>query len=295
MLHKRNTWKAGKLTRNGEGSAGFCRDGMMKIERAIIGGTGFYDPQLLEDKKDLHVKTRYGSVYLLTGRYGEVPMAFLTRHGREHQIPPHRINHRANIAALKELGVTRILAATAVGSLREELTAGKLVIIDQFIDFTRGLIPTFYDGEDDRVVHTDFTEPYCPQLRKCLAAVMEKKEITFIDGGTYITTDGPRYETPAEIRAFSLLGGDVVGMTNAPEAILAREAGLCYANLSLITNYAAGISPHPLTHQEVVEMMGEKVGLIRAIFMETLLALPPERECLCGVKEEYNLGQQGGG
>ena len=263
----------------------------MKIEKAIIGGTGFYDPHLLKSKQDLTMETKYGTVFLLTGWYKETPIAFLTRHGRDHHIPPHRINHRANIAALKELGVTRVLAATAVGSLRKELAAGSLVVIDQFIDFTKVQNHTFYDGEDGRVVHTDFTEPYCPQLRNSLASLMEKREITFISKGTYITTDGPRYETPAEIRAFALLGGDVVGMTNAPEAVLAREAGLCYANLSLVTNYAAGISPYPLTHQEVVEMMGEKVDLIRAIFLETLLTLPGERDCLCGVKEDYPLGQ----
>lgn len=264
---------------------------MMKIEKAIIGGTGFYDPLLLEERRELTVETRYGSAYLLAGRYKGIPVAFLARHGKGHHLPPHRINHKANMAALKELGVTRVLATTAVGSLRKELAAGTIVIIDQFIDFTKGQNHTFYDGEDGKVVHTDFTEPYCPQLRNCLATVMEKKGIFFVNGGTYITTDGPRYETPAEIKAFSLLGGDVVGMTNAPEAILAREAGLCYANLSLVTNFAAGISPHPLTHQEVVEMMSEKADLIRAIFMETLLAIPAERDCLCGVKEDYELGQ----
>jgi len=263
----------------------------MKIERAIIGGTGFYDPKLLEEVGEFTIETKYGNAYILKGLYKKIPVAFLTRHGKDHHIPPHRINHRANIAALKELGVTRVLAGTAVGSLRERLISGTLVIIDQFIDFTKGENHTFYDGEDSKVVHTDFSEPYCPQLRKYLADVMTVKEIPFVNGGTYITTDGPRYETPAEIKAFSCWGADVVGMTNAPEAILAREAGLCYANLSLVTNYAAGISAHPLTHQEVVEMMSKKISLIREIFLETLLALPAERDCLCSVKEDYDLGQ----
>lgn len=263
---------------------------MMKIERAIIGGTGFYDPALLEEAQELSMETEYGKAYFVTGLYKEIPVAFLTRHGKDHSIPPHRINHRANIAALKELGVTRVLAGTAVGSLRERLTAGQLVIIDQFIDFTTQH-HTFYDGKGSKVVHTDFTEPYCLQLRKYLATVMEEKGISFVNGGTYITTDGPRYETPAEIKAYSSWGADVVGMTNAPEAILAREAGLCYAVLSLVTNYAAGISPHPLTHQEVVEMMNKKIGLIREIFLDTLLAVPAERDCLCGIKEDYDLGQ----
>jgi 5'-methylthioadenosine phosphorylase len=262
----------------------------MKFEKAIIGGTGFYDPQMLEDRNEHLVKTSYGEAYFLTGTYKGVPLVFMTRHGVQHNIPPHRINFRANIAALKDLGVTRVVAGTAVGSLREDLTPGELVIIDQFIDFTRGEVRTFYDGEGGKVVHTDFSQPYCPQVRKRLSVVMTKKGIPFVDGGTYLTTDGPRYETPAEIKVYSLWGADVVGMTNAPEAILAREAGLCYANISLITNYAAGISPHPLSHQEVVEMMGIKIGLIREIFLDTLVALPQDRDCLCGAVEDFDLG-----
>ena len=277
--------------REGEGRRLKEKPGIfMSFERAIIGGTGFYDPHLLEDKDELTVKTRYGEARLLTGKYKGIPIVFMTRHGTGHNIPPHRINFRANIAALKELGVTRVLATTAVGSLRENLPPGRLVIIDQFIDNTKGEVRTFYDGEDGKVVHTDFTQPYCPQIRECLAAVMAEKEIAFDDGGTYITTDGPRYETPAEIKVYSLWGADVVGMTNAPEAILAREAGLCYANLSLVTNFAAGISAHPLTHEEVVEMMGQKIGTIREIFLDTLAALPFSRDCQCGVQEDFPLG-----
>ena len=258
----------------------------MTIDRAIIGGTGFYDPRLLEDTEEQVLKNKYGEAHLLTGSYKGVSIAFLTRHGASHNIPPHRINHKANITALKELGVKRVLATTAVGSLRGNLLPGALVIIDQFIDNTRGNVCTFYDGEDGEVVHTDFTYPYCPQIRKYLAAVMTEKRIPYVDGGTYLTTDGPRYESPAEIKVYAHWGADVVGMTNAPEAILAREAGLCYANLSLVTNYAAGISAHPLNHQEVVEMMGRKIELIREVFLDTLTVMPPDRVCLCGESTE---------
>ncbi len=264
----------------------------MKIELAIIGGTGFYHPKIMNNIYEIKIKTEYGEVQLAVGTFNDVYIAFLARHGGRHQLPPHRVNYRANIAALKELGVKRVLASTAVGSLQKDLFPGSLVIIDQFIDFTKHREHSFYNGENaGGVVHTDFTDPYCPQLRKSLKNVMIKKGIVFADRGTYICTEGPRYETPAEIKAFALWGADVVGMTNVPEVTLAREAGLCYANLSLVTNFAAGISPHALTHQEVVEVMREKINLIREIFMETMFSMPQDRECHCFIKEDYTLGQ----
>lgn len=264
----------------------------MEINLAVIGGTGFYHPDILEDNREISIKTTFGEVQLITGTYQSQPLAFLARHGRQHALPPHRINYRANIAALKEIGAQRVLSATAVGSLKEQLTPGTLVITDQFIDFTKNRRHTFYDGENEKgVVHTDFTNPYCPQIREHLKTVLHSKGIPFAGQGTYLCTEGPRYETPAEIRAFALWGADLVGMTNVPEVTLAREAGLCYANLSLVTNFAAGISPHPLSHQEVVVMMQEKLNLIREIFMETLVSLPPERKCRCWQKEEFALGK----
>ena len=265
----------------------------MHIEKAVIGGTGFYDPGILKDVQELNVQTRYGEVTLQTGTYQGVPLAFLPRHGKNHKLPPHRVNYRANIAALQEIGVHSILGTTAVGSLREEYDAGTLVILDQFIDFTKNREQTFYDGSDGVVIHTDFTYPFCPELRKYLGKTMSQKDITFVDGGTYICVEGPRYETSAEIRVFSSLGADVVGMTLVPEAVLAREAGLCYSSLSLVTNLAAGLSPTNLSHKEVVDVMEEKIGIIRSIFLETLLKLPAEKECLCSVKEEFPLGEQG--
>ena len=264
----------------------------MEINLAVIGGTGFYHPDILENSREITIKTNFGEAQLITGTYQGMAMAFLARHGRQHALSPHRINYRANIAALKEIGAQRVLSATAVGSLKEQLTPGTLVIIDQFIDFTKNRRQTFYDGEDENgVVHTDFTTPYCPQIREHLKTVLHSKGIPCVEQGTYLCTEGPRYETPAEIKAFALWGADVVGMTNVPEVTLAREAGLCYANLSLVTNFAAGISPHPLSHQEVVEMMQEKLDLLREIFMETLISLSPERKCRCWQKEDFALGQ----
>ncbi|NMB41512.1 MAG: S-methyl-5'-thioadenosine phosphorylase [Firmicutes bacterium] len=264
----------------------------MKAKIAIIGGTGFYDAKVINNPEEVEVKTAYGKVQITIGNVNKIAIAFLARHGGKHELPPHRINYRANIAALKNIGVARILATTAVGSLKKELPPGSIAIIDQFIDFTKNREHTFYDGTNaNGVVHTDFTDPYCPQLREILKNVMLEKGITFAKKGTYICTEGPRYETPAEIKAFALWGADVVGMTNVPEVTLAREAGLCYANLSLVTNFAAGISSHTLTHREVVEVMGKKIDLIREIFMETAVSMPAARECCCGLKEDYPLGK----
>ncbi len=262
----------------------------MEVEMAIIGGTGFYQPEIMEGTEELVIDTKYGEAVLQVGYYRDRKLAFLARHGRHHGIPPHKINYRANIAALQKIGVKRVLATTAVGSLRKDLLPGELVIIDQFIDFTKFRYHTFYDGEGGTVVHTDFTEPYCRQSREQLKLVMEEREITFTYGGTYICTEGPRYETPAEIRAFAGWGADVVGMTNVPEATLAREAGLCYANLALVTNLAAGLSPDLLTHKEVVDIVNDNINIIRELFMETLRSMPEERTCLCWYKEDFSLG-----
>lgn len=262
----------------------------MKAPYAIIGGTGFYHPHLLDDLQELNIKTKYGIVPLQLGDYQGKTVVFLARHGKDHHLPPHRINYRANMAALKELDATCVLSTTAVGSLRPEISRGTLVLIDQFIDLTKGREFTFFDGTGEEVVHTDFTEPYCSHLREHLAHVLNFRGVPFQDKGTYVCTEGPRYETPAEIKAFACWGGDVVGMTNVPEVTLAREIGLCYASLSLVTNYAAGISATPLTHREVVEEMEAKINLIRDIFMQTIVSLPEKKDCHCAYKENYKLG-----
>jgi len=261
----------------------------MDVNLAIIGGTGYYHPRLLEDSREMTLDTKYGRAKMIIGTYGDKTVAFMPRHGDRHQLPPHRVNYRANIAALKELGIQRILSTTAVGSIKESITQGTLVIVDQFIDLTRNRQHTFYDGDDGPVYHTDFTEPYCPQLRNHLSNVLGGKGIPFVNGGTYICTEGPRYETPAEIQAFSSWGADVVGMTSVPEVTLAREAGLCYATLSMVTNLAAGISPHPLTHREVIDVVKEKINLIRELFLEVLAVLPQTRSCSCWEKEDITL------
>ncbi len=209
----------------------------------IIGGTGVYDPAIMEGVHEKVVGTDYGEVKIMMGDYQGEAVAFLPRHGGDHSVPPHLINYRANIKALYKLGVKRIIATAAVGSLNFEYKPGTIVIVDQFIDFTKGRIPTFFAGDERGVVHVDMTEPYCPEVRKALFEAAELTGTDVFDRGTYVCTEGPRFETAAEIKMFKTMGGDVIGMTAVPEAVLARELGICYATVSMVTNYAAGISP----------------------------------------------------
>lgn len=248
---------------------------------ALIGGTGVYDPDMLQDIREETVATPYGMVDITLGSFQGVEVIFMQRHGRGHTLPPHKINYRANIWALKQLGVTKILATSAVGSLNTSMEPGHLVLLDQFIDFTKNRPFTFFDGESGQVVHTDFTEPYCANMRDTIAEAAEELKLPIHPKGCYVCVEGPRYETPAEIVAYSRLGGDVVGMTNVPEVVLAREAGLCYAVIAMVTNFAAGISPTPLTHTEVVQVMQTNANSIRSLVMTVLGRLDSEENCRC--------------
>jgi 5'-methylthioadenosine phosphorylase len=246
---------------------------------AIIGGSGVYDPKMLHDIRDLSVDTEFGTISLKSGEYNGKDVVFLARHGSEHTVPPHRVNYRANIKALQNLGVDRILSTSAVGSLRTNLKPGDFVLLDQFIDFTRLRHYTFYD---DSVVHTDFTTPYCPQLREIIEKAGEKEKVTLHPSGTYVCTEGPRFETPAEISMFAAMEGDVVGMTNVPEVILAREAKICYAVIATVTNFAAGISPSKITHAEVIEIMDTNSEMIKRLLSRTVEMIPSKKTCECG-------------
>ncbi|WP_054839868.1 S-methyl-5'-thioadenosine phosphorylase [Thermococcus sp. JCM 11816] len=255
---------------------------------AIIGGSGVYDPPaLLTNIREETVETPYGTVKVKIGEYNGEEIVFLARHGEGHSVPPHKINYRANIWALYELGVERILSTSAVGSLNLDMKPGDFVILDQLIDFTKTRHYTFYDGEEspphDRkfVAHVDFTEPYCPELRKALMNAARGLGFTYHPPtGTYACMEGPRFETRAEIRALKILGADVVGMTQCPEAALARELEMCYASVAIVTNYAAGISPpNKLTHTEVVELMAQKSNEIKLLLMKAIEYIPKERRC----------------
>lgn len=250
------------------------------MEYAIIGGTGVYDPALLDNVRQERVSTPYGEVAVQVGTFRGVEVAFMPRHGQAHSIPPHKINYRANIWALRALGVRRALATAAVGSLNPDMEPGHFVIIDQFLDFTKSREHTFFDGGPGGVVHTDVTAPYCPALRSRLIEKAGELDLTVHSTGVYVCTEGPRFESAAEIRAYRILGGDVVGMTNVPESTLAREAGLCYATMAMVTNMAAGISKTPLTHDEVVEIMAANTENVRNLALETIAA-GVEAPCTC--------------
>ncbi|AAL80977.1 S-methyl-5'-thioadenosine phosphorylase [Pyrococcus furiosus DSM 3638] len=252
---------------------------------AIVGGSGVYDFPA-ENKREETVKTPYGEVKITVGVVGDEEVAFLARHGKGHSIPPHKINYRANIWALYELGVERIIATSAVGSMNPEMKPGDFVILDQIIDFTVSRPRTFYDGEESPherkfVAHVDFTEPYCPEIRKALITAARNLGLPYHPRGTYVCTEGPRFETAAEIRAYRILGGDVVGMTQCPEAILARELEMCYATVAIVTNYAAGMSGKKLTHSEVVELMQKKSEDIVKLILAAIPLIPKERRCGC--------------
>ncbi len=251
------------------------------VKTAIIGGTGVYDPDFLDDVKEFVEETRYGRVVGSTGKYEGIEIAFIPRHGVDHSVPPHMINYRANIMALKNLGVENIIATAAVGSLNFDLKPGQYILADQFLDFTKMRKHTFYEGGEDGVVHCDITEPYCPGIRQALMQAGAEKNIRLENGAVYVCTEGPRFETKAEILMFKQLGGHLVGMTGVPEVCLARELEMCYASICVATNFAAGISTGILSHDEVVEMMAGKIKELRSLIMSSLKYIPQKKECEC--------------
>ncbi|MCS7299997.1 MAG: MTAP family purine nucleoside phosphorylase, partial [Fimbriimonadales bacterium] len=236
------------------------------MKTAIIGGTGV---QRLPGWSLQAEHALPNGVFLYEGSLNGEPALLLPRHSKGHTTPPHRIPHARHVRLLKEQGVQAVLATAAVGSLRPDWRAGTLVILSDFLDFTREVNTLYHD----EVVHTDFTEPFSPLLRRALLQAAQQLQIPVQPEGVYVCAPGPRYETPAEIRMFRLLGGDVIGMTVAPEAILCREAGIHYAAVAVVTNLGAGLSGQPLTHEEVTEVMQRATETIAQLFTHTLRAL----------------------
>lgn len=250
----------------------------MKI--GIIGGSGLSESDL--KKETITITTPYGepSCPYEIEEVDNIKVLFLRRHGVKHSIPPHKVNYRANIWGFKKAGIERIFGVFATGSLNENIPPGSIVIPDQIIDFTQGMRPnTFYENE--KVVHIDFTEPFCGEMRKYLIDTARKIGINVIPEATYICINGPRLETAAEIKFFKNIGADIIGMTIMPEASLAREAELCYAAVAVTTNYAAGISKNPLTVKEVIETMQSSLKTVQLLLRETIKILPEERSCFC--------------
>lgn len=250
-------------------------------EIAIIGGTGFYNPGLLDDIQQVVQATEYGDVNILIGKSNGVEVAFIPRHGAGHSVPPHLINYRANIMALYSIGVRNIIATAAVGSLNYDFKPGEYVLPDQFLDFTKQRKSTYFEGGEKGVVHCDMTVPYCIELRQIIKNTAEKIDLKVHNGGVYVCTEGPRFETAAEIAMFKQFGGHLVGMTSVPEVCLARELGICYASVSIVTNYAAGISPHLLSHEEVLEVMKQSVSDVRSLIMESIKHIKHREKCSC--------------
>jgi 5'-methylthioinosine phosphorylase len=240
---------------------------------AIIGGTGFGEYAGLTNITPAIVDTPYGTAYLERGLLHQVPLVFLPRHGQPASFPPHRVNYRANIAALTQLGISQILAITAVGSVDTQLPAGAIVMPDQVIDYTHGRAQTFYD---DEIHHIDFTYPYTPALRTELAAAVvtlceRDPSMVFRPRGVYGCTQGPRLETAAEISRMARDGCTIVGMTAMPEATLAREKGVEYAGLSVVVNAGAGINDQAVDLDGITAVMVEGMGRVRqalSIFVE---------------------------
>ena len=240
----------------------------------IIGGSGVYEiTEKADNCEEKLVKTDYGDVTVSILDIFSKKVAFIPRHASGHSIPPHKINFRANIDALKNVGVSKIIATNSVGSMNTDMPPGSFVIPDDFLDFSQDRKKTFYE---DKVVHIDVTEPYCPQLRDVLA-----KSGDVILGGTYVCTEGPRFETPAEIKMFKMLGGDLVGMTGVPEVILAREREICYNSICIVSNYASGISEEELTIDEVFEMVAQKEGELLELIYNFIKNVDDSAECSC--------------
>ncbi len=247
----------------------------------IVSGSGLYQIPGLKVTEYRQLTTPFGKpsdTYMFSELSGR-KIVFLPRHGLRHQIPPHRINYRANIWGFKELGVERIISVGAVGGIGFDIKPGMIVIPDQIIDMTKDRESTFYDG--DEVVHIDFTEPYCPEVRNSLLRAAEKSLVESRKTGTYVCMNGPRLETKAEIQMFQNMGTDIVGMTAMPEAALAREAEICLAGVAVVTNVAAGIAHSRLTTTEVINMMRKVTPRVTDLLLETIHLIPSERQCSC--------------
>lgn len=249
----------------------------------LILGTGVEARAFVAEPRWTPVRTPWGDAEVLQTAVEGGEIVMVRRHGAGHSIPPHRVNYRANIAALKQLGATHVLATSAVGSVNEEMGPGDFCLLSDFIDLTFARPFTFFEGEDGRVVHTDMTRPYCEGLRSVLLQTARGLGLSVHERACYACVEGPRYETPAEVKYLGLLGADVVGMTNATEAILCREAGLCFGTLALVTNWGAGLGPDRLDHEQVTQEVAKNREKLVSTLRGSLRRLHEEPvRCDCG-------------
>ncbi len=254
-----------------------------KVRIGIFGGSGFYS--LLKKASSYAVHTPYGppSDRFVVGELNGVEVAFLPRHGRHHQYPPHRINYRANIWGMKEFGVERIVSPGACGSLQREIPPGTFVLCDQFVDRTSRQGSTFYDGP--AAVHISCSEPYCPAMRKACAETAERLGIPCRNGGTAVIIDGPRFSTRAESKWYHSQGWEVINMTQYPEVVLARELGMCYLNISLVTDWDVWIADEEgvktVTAEEVGRVFKQNNERLLVLLEELLPAISDDLDCDC--------------
>lgn len=244
-------------------------------EIAIIGGSGLTRLEALKVVRQREVSTPFGepSAPMTFGLFDGHEVVFLPRHGAAHTIPPHKVNYRANLWALKQIGIEVIIGIAAVGGIRSDMTPGSIAIPDQVIDYTHGRNSTYFDNDQAQVTHIDFTEPYCEALRREILSSAESAGIDIIGNGTYGATQGPRLETSMEINRMEKDGCDIVGMTGMPEAALAREQDICYACCAVIANRAAGRGDGPITMEEIEKNLLEGMDRVRIILSNVLANL----------------------
>lgn len=253
---------------------------MAEAEIGIFGGTGIYDSGLLEEPKEVNVDTPYGktSDSITVGVFKGRKIAFMPRHGKKHTIPPHMINFRANIWAFKELGIKRIIAPSAVGSLKEEIMPGHFALPLQFLDFTKSRNGSF--SEYGRVIHISVADPFCPELQNSILKVSKTQDVIMHKDCTYVCIEGPRFSTKAESKFYRTTGADIIGMTLVPECQLAREAQMCYASISTVTDYDVW-AEKPVTAKEVLETLAKNVEKTKQILTVLIDEIPQTRSCSC--------------
>jgi len=249
-------------------------------EIGVFGGSGFYS--FLGDAEEVEVETPYGapSAPLVVGRVGDKRVAFLPRHGLRHELPPHRIPYRANLWAMRELGVRRVIGPCASGALQAELELGAFVVCDQFVDRTWGREVTYYDGPE--TTHVSAADPYCPDLRAVLVETARELEIPVIDGGTVVVVQGPRFSTRAESTWFQAMGWQAINMTAYPECHLARELDLCYANISMVTDHDVGVEgAEPVSADTIMRVFSENNERLRALLFAAIPRIGPQPDDVC--------------
>jgi 5'-methylthioadenosine phosphorylase len=251
---------------------------MVKV--GIIGGSGVYDPEILEDAKEIKVHTPFGATsdLITTGKLKGVEIVFIPRHGKGHKINPTNVPYRANIWAMKKLGVTHILAPSAVGSLKEEIRPGTFVFTDQFIDLTKHRKSTFYEGT--QVCHLSVAEPGCSYLRDLLTQSANALGIEHSEKGTCVVIEGPRFSTKAESNVFRTWNADIIGMTMCPEVVLAREAELCYQTIAMVTDYDVWKEDNTVSLEEVLATMKNNVEKVKRLLEEVIPNIE-DKECSC--------------